>query len=852
MAVPTLDAVRARLAETAPLLDRALANAGRACARELLARPNGLYDLHAATDEAYGLSTGKDLCYDRPSTGLAYGLWYHARRVNTCLRQVLPSLLNDRPQSLVVYDLGAGTGAFLWAFALAAYALRQCGASAPTLHVVNVDSSPVMLDYLGRAWTHLVRVMPEVAQDVTWESAVNSWTRTEAATAEGWLCASYLFDHSDKADDLSRDFDALLESHRPSRVLLSTSAQKGHVYLGALARGMSTRGYSRFGTGCPPVFSGPLHDVNVFRAGLHQRIPRIRPNATWTDPSHAGDVFDRPQTTEDSEQPEGLAVQLFMPALPKRRDVVLTPEQERAARLSKRPTLLFGSAGSGKSIVLTERLRLLIEDRDYDPGLRILVTTFNKELVHQILKPWMGQLLDRTRLRLAPLRRGAATYEYHFRNEAGDLSLTPNLSLMHFDVLPTRIGRVHEHPKERDFTIAGDREDRTYEEAVRALIAEAIEQVRARLPELGVVPSQVPDHVFEVGFVSDELHRVVYGQSAYDQDSYLDANRPGRPVVQRGGKPREILWEVLAAFSALSKERQVRTFAQRRIHLLDLLKSGRLRGRFTHLLVDEVQDCTPADLRIFRGLLQDPNNLFLTGDLAQAVHMGRSASTRLSAVYPEFYRRRSRTLEGSIRLPFRVSEALVPLSRRIRDKRMPCGDSVDVVLTHPYKGSPPGVRPIIVAAENEVEMARKLRAVGQTYGAALGSLGFEMGSGPLILEHDARLQKAVQSQGGKAWTDTILRVKGLEHPWVVWSTRAEVPADDDAEEFVYTILTRGSGVLVIALFPGPCEAFQAVLNTFMPESVLLWDNESKKAFRAACHDRPVGTDYEPHPSDDEG
>ena len=143
-------------------------------------------------------------------------------------------------------------------------------------------------------------------------------------------------------------------------------------------------------------------------------------------------------------------------------------------------------------------------------------------------------------------------------------------------------------------------------------------------------------------------------------------------------------------------------------------------------------------------------------------------------------------------------------------------------------------------------MARKLRAVGRAYGAALGPLGFDMGAGPLILEHDAGLRKAIQAQGGKAWTDTILRVKGLEHPWVVWSTRAVVPADEDAEEFVYTILTRGSGVLVVALFPDPCEAFQAVLNTFEPDGVLLWDGPSAAAFEAARRDREFNADVEPH------
>ena len=843
--MPTPDAVRACLLEMAPFLDRALANAARECAGELLKRPNGLYDLRAATDESYGLRKGQDLCYDRPATGLSYGLWYHARRVNTCLRQVLPNLLDARPRALTVYDLGAGTGAFQWSFALAALAIRTCGGPSLPLHVVNVDSSPVMLDYLERAWHHLVKMLPEIEEGMTWDRAVNSWTQTEASAAEGWLCASYLFDHSDKADDLSREFAALLTSHRPSRVLLSTSKKKAVAYFESIARGMADHGYTRVQSLGPSVFSGSLREVNAVRSKLNRDVSRIRPKADWTEPWYAAATFALTAPTLGVEQPDGEPVQLFMPELPKRRHVELTPEQERAAALSDRPTLLWGAAGSGKSIVLTERLRLLVEEHDYSHDLRILVTTFNKELVH-VLKAWSSQLLDSKRYKVDAGGRAGATYEYKFRNADGVLSGRPNLSLMHFDVLPTRIGDVDGKEKKRGLKIAGDGTSEGYEAEVRALIGESIERVRARLPELGVTPSQVPDHVFDVGFVGDELHRVVYGQRAYDQDSYLNTDRPGRPVVQRGGKPREVLWEVLAAFSALTKEKKVRTFLQRRIQLLDLLENEGLGKRFTHLLVDEVQDCTPADLRLFHSLLHDPNQLFITGDLAQAVHLGLSAGSRPLDEYPELRGVRATTLEGSFRLPFRVSEALIPLSRRIRDKGERVNRGVDVTLTHPYKGSPPGIRPVIVAATTEGEMAHKLLAVGHAYGAALGDVGFSIGTGPLILEWDDGLCDAVRKRGGKAQTDTILRVKGLERPWVVWSTRAGVPAEEDVEEFVYTILTRGSGLVVVALFPDPCEAFQAVLHTFEPLRVLLWDKASADAFPIAQRDRPVDEDVEPH------
>src|SRR5690606_36854368 len=265
--------------------------------------------------------------------------------------------------------------------------------------------------------------------------------------------------------------------------------------------------------------------------------------------------------------------------------------------------------------------------------------------------------------------------------------------------------------------------------------------------------------------------------------------RPGRPRLNRNSRPRRVLWEVIETFRQLCHEKKVRTFLHRRVHLLKRIEEG-ATPKFSHIFVDEVQDCTPADFQIFRGLLADPYNLFVTGDLAQAVHMGRSASGRIGSMYPEAKGVHATSLHGSFRLPFRSSEALIPLSKRIREKRTACGDHSDVVLQHPYKGSPPGVRPIIVAAQNEESMANKLLEVAEADGQSVGELAFDIGKGPILLEWDQYLRDAAKERLGHAASDTILRLKGLEYPWVVWSRRTGVAADEDAEGYVYTILTR--------------------------------------------------------------
>ena len=62
---------------------------------------------------------------------------------------------------------------------------------------------------------------------------------------------------------------------------------------------------------------------------------------------------------------------------------------------------------------------------------------------------------------------------------------------------------------------------------------------------------------------------------------------------------------------------------------------------------------------------------------------------------------------------------------------------------------------------------------------------------------------------------------------VIWSTRAKNESDDDCLEFVYTILTRSSGLAVIAHFENATpDAYNVVLNTLDHGLLLPWDVQS--------------------------
>ena len=74
-----------------------------------------------------------------------------------------------------------------------------------------------------------------------------------------------------------------------------------------------------------------------------------------------------------------------------------------------------------------------------------------------------------------------------------------------------------------------------------------------------------------------------------------------------------------------------------------------------------------------------------------------------------------------------------------------------------------------------------------------------------------------------AETDTILRLKGMEKTCILWSTKIEIEDIEEINNFVYTILTRTSGLLIIALYETMDRKYVEILKQFRKDRVLIWD-----------------------------
>ena len=434
------------LIEQEPKLDLLIAKAAVNFYNTHNKKENFIFDLKKSIDESFQLSQGKDLCYDRISTPLSYSLWYHPKRINTFLSFFLDYLINSPKKHLEIFDLGAGTGAIQWSLGLIYVGLKRLGKIPPKITLINIDTILFMMGY-GKdfLWPEFLKQYPEIDSNFQVIYEVNSWNNEQKIQAIGpIIAASYLFDASDNREEIVADFKELVKKFNPSVLLLSTSNQPEKVkMLESIKKDFFNLGYqTNTLTNVGLIFSKPLIKVNEIRKkiGDYNSIPQYINGfaASWNDKSHSGIILSKSTGMLDYTSPkEGLSI--FNPPMVVRRDVKLNPVQKKAAELSNRPVLIIGPAGCGKSIVITEKIKNIVEASGYNPNLEILVTTFNKGLIRKLIE-WLKSLLDSSK--------------YIFRNDSGYEGLEPsghftftgsqktNIRLIHFDMLPKYLANV--------------------------------------------------------------------------------------------------------------------------------------------------------------------------------------------------------------------------------------------------------------------------------------------------------------------------------------------------------------------------------------------------------------------------
>lgn len=818
-----LDIAKQWLSNQKDVLDSIIAEAAQKFHADNSGRQNYAFDLKTCNDESFRLVNGMDICYDRYTIGISYSTWYHARRVNTLLLPVLELLdqYNEDRQFIDVFDLGAGTGAVLWSLLLSKMALQEAGKDIPNIHIKMLDASPFMLEYNHKYLMPIFFNKYPACKDTTVELTINSWVNdTGRGLINPWIFASYVFDHNENYELVEETFGTLVQNVRPDIVVLSTSKQtsKTKPLNTAVEKVKSLRYSSRY-YDRKLVFGGYLNKTYQVRSEIQRSYDagfRNRPSWDRDKETFQTVVLEKIdlEMNLDDKDVRRERISMYQSPIMVRSELKLNNEQIEASIPKGRPTIIIGPAGCGKSVIITERIKLLFEQND-DPSIKILLTTFNKELVFQLYK-WSKELL-REKLTFKTINKRNPHYEAKLEG-----STHPNLYIMHFDILPTRL-TDSDFKKQNYYNVLDE-----YAELLilRTLIDEYVAENN--------ISKTRYKHILDPRFILNEYVRIIYGMQECTRKGYLNTDRTGRGNrLKKDGTSRQIVWNIIVKYLTDLSEYPKDSFTTiRHKYFKSLTPNGansHYLNHFDHILVDEFQDCTQTDYEMFYRLLRNPDHLVIAGDHAQSVHLQNSSSIPREQGMGNFDHI---NLNGSYRLPMWVSHGVKPLSAHIRKEKK------DTPLIQPFKGAPPGARIMLIYGNNEGDLALKIidfiRMYNVYYADGWNKSQDKKPVGITVLEKDSNLCYHINKKSDQTisvYADTILKIKGLEKKCIIWSTRLLIDDEGELYHHAYTILTRTAGLCVIALFNDSYERFLKIVDTLERDFISLWDNETEMFYR---------------------
>lgn len=196
---------------------------------------------------------------------------------------------------------------------------------------------------------------------------------------------------------------------------------------------------------------------------------------------------------------------------------------------------------------------------------------------------------------------------------------------------------------------------------------QALDVVRQAEPRVRPASNEDVDKVLETlrvryaptydsAFVHAEWDNVVRLQGIETWDGYRQARRTGRG---RGlaVKERKALWQVFGGVIDTLTRRQMRDWTGLCVRAEELLTTGAVQSPHTAVVIDEVQDLRPPDLRFLRAVCAaNPSNLMVCGDAGQRIYPGGFS---LSALGIEV-----RGRAAILRINYRTTEQI----RRVADK----------------------------------------------------------------------------------------------------------------------------------------------------------------------------------------
>ncbi|MDX6721061.1 MAG: hypothetical protein QOJ63_3315 [Solirubrobacteraceae bacterium] len=795
------------LRSSSSLIDRATAEA---CRNVIASRATdwSAWEIEQALEELGGLGRNRDCTYDRPSVGVSYALWYHGKRTHHALRMLAPRIARLKG-SLRIVDLGCGTGATACAIALVVAALQRCGSSSVTDVVVDgVDSSPFMAEVAREVFAALVRDagcsrVRATFRSTPWDSIAT------AAGAPTAIVGGYLLDHSDgaHADEIAQRLMALADKVSASSILLSTAAGKGPQL--AQVRTALEREQWELADGEPelaPALAGAaLGECHALRTSWYSGQGLSADRLWRRPPSWSSDPPAAPLTMR--RRPGRIAATLFDDVRDRR---LHDATQATAASPDGRLTVIVGAAGSGKTIVLSERIaRTIVAAPRSDPPPMILVTAFNKAVVDLIAEETVRSLTAAE----------GATFKHRMHREGHhglDVVVggrTAEVELMNRDRLPGRVFGVAPIGVE----LNGDWWQREIERRTAKLDA----------ADRTLVTKLCHD------FLEDEFERVIYGLACFELAEYSEVDRVGRVTPLARDRTREVVWRLLMQPPIESYVNQRMRAYRAHEAAVRQARPAALPKAWTHVFVDECQDFTRSDIRLLARVPRDPRHLCI----------GRRRVARDPPgplVQPS--RNRRRAMEDP------PARGLLPAAAaRLRSTPAACSGHPQLAPRVAAEGRsrhrPAAVaqsrgrgRPIVLTGEH---VADQFRDVLRAYGCVAAQ--------QCVLAADCGwntregVGRAARACSWMVEEGDMRKYKGLEWPCVVVTNerRSWRDTSEAASERLFTAMTRTTAMLVIVLWEDGDADTTALLGRLNGDRLLFWDDAASTAFHRARRAAPA-------------
>jgi superfamily I DNA/RNA helicase len=293
--------------------------------------------------------------------------------------------------------------------------------------------------------------------------------------------------------------------------------------------------------------------------------------ATPVDPEDFASALDNPDSrrrffvVEDDEE---LMAMLQAP-LEKWR-VFLHPKQRSLVERNwNGPVRVLGGAGTGKTVAAMHRAKWLAEKVYNQPGAKILMTTFTKNL--------------------------AADIQANLRKICPDEALK-RIEVFNLDRWVVNFLRKNGY----EFDIA-------YDARSEPLWAQALTHAPG-------------DPALETTFYREEWENVIQPQGITTMQEYLKASRVGRGV-RLNRKDRVNVWPVFEEYRILLHENGLKEPEDAMRDARMLLQERPESLVFKSVIVDEAQDMGAQAFLLIRKMVQEgPNDLFIVGDAHQRIY----------------------------------------------------------------------------------------------------------------------------------------------------------------------------------------------------------------------------------------